>query len=64
MPKTIGDITVYSVKEVSERLDVTERALRGYIRDGKLRAQKLAGQYAITEENLRDFLNATQEQKK
>lgn len=63
MPKTIGEITVYSVREVAEKLGTTERTLRGYIRDGKLRAQKIAGSYAITEESLRDFLNATPEKK-
>ncbi len=59
MPKTIGEITIYSVKEVAEKLGTTERTLRGYIKGGRLRAQKVAGHYTITEESLRDFLNAT-----
>jgi len=52
------DIKVYSIKQVGKILNVTERTLLSYIKDGKLKAQKIGGKWVITEENLRKFIKA------
>lgn len=57
MAKKIGDITLYTVLELSQSLDVTEVTLRRYIKEGKLKATKIGGKYHISEENLRELIN-------
>ena len=52
------DIKIYSMKEVATILDVTERTLYSYIKNGKLKAKKIGGKWMITEENLKKFINA------
>lgn len=52
------DIKVYSIKQVGKILNVTERTLLNYIKDEKLKAQKIGGKWVITEENLRKFIKA------
>lgn len=51
------DIKVYNLKDISELIQVTERTLLTYIKEGKLVAKKLGGKWIITEENLKAFLN-------
>jgi excisionase family DNA binding protein len=57
MPIQVEDITIYSVKEISDILGITQVTIREYIRQGKLRAKKIAGEWRITGESLRDFLS-------
>ena len=64
MPITVGGVTVYDIPELSKMLNVTPLTLANYIRKRKLKAQKVGRRWLITEENLRDFLNAKQEEKK
>ena len=58
MPIQVEDITVYNVKEISKLLGITQVTLREYIRQGRLRAKKIAGEWRITGDALRDFLSA------
>jgi excisionase family DNA binding protein len=58
MPIQVEDITVYNVKEISELLGITQVTIREYIKQGKLRAKKIAGEWRITGDALRDFLSA------
>ena len=58
MAKTIGDITLYTVLELSQSLDITEVTIRRYIKEGKLKATKIGGKYHISEETLRELLNS------
>ncbi len=55
MPTQVGDMKLYSILEISERLSVTPVTLRKYIRAGRLRGQKVGGKWFILEDNLRDF---------
>lgn len=57
--RTILGITTYSVQEVAELLHLTDRTVRNYITSGKLLAQKIGGNWEISEENLKAFLNGT-----
>lgn len=56
MSKQIGDITLYTVLELSKLLDVTEVTLRRYIKGGKLKATMIAGKYHISQENVEALL--------
>jgi len=58
MPIQVEDIIIYNVKEVSELIGITQVTIREYIRQGKLRAKKIAGEWRITGDALRDFLSA------
>lgn len=58
MTKQIGDIKLYSVKDLHNALGVNERTLRDWFNKGRLRGVKIGIQWHITEENLRSFLNA------
>lgn len=56
MPVEIANIKLYSVNELSKELSVTSFSIRSYIRQGKLRAQKIGGRWYVAEENLQQFL--------
>jgi len=58
MVKQIGDIKLYSVKDLHDALGVNERTIRDWFNKGRLRGQKIGTEWHITEENLRKFLNA------
>lgn len=50
-------IEVYTVKEVSKKLNTTVRTIREYIKNGKINAIKVGNKYIISEENYRNFVN-------
>jgi predicted site-specific integrase-resolvase len=57
MPTIIEDVTLYSVPEVSEMLNVTTVSIRNYIKKGYLNGQKVMGRWVVLEEELEDFMN-------
>jgi len=57
MPKKIGQITLYEVKDLSEILDIQEITIRKYLRAGKLKGRKLAKRWYVSEESLQDFFS-------
>ncbi len=63
MPIKVEDITIYNVKEISDILGITQVTIREYIRKGKLRAKKIAGEWRITGESLREFLSEDKTEK-
>ena len=50
-------ITLYTLKDLAAQLNVTERTMHSYIKDGKLKAQMIGGRWQISERNLQAFLN-------
>jgi len=58
MPIQIGDIRLYSLKELSEKLGVSEVTLRTYLREGKIKGRKMGTTWYVTEESLREYFNA------
>ncbi|MFD7314831.1 helix-turn-helix domain-containing protein [Streptomyces sp. NPDC059883] len=45
----------YSVDQVAELLDLHVRTVRGYVRDGRLKAARIGKQYRIAREDLEAF---------
>jgi excisionase family DNA binding protein len=60
MPIRIKDMTLYSVSEVSHKLNVTTVTIRNYLRQGKLKGQKVMGRWFISEEDLVEFFEKLQ----
>ena len=60
MPIKIKDMTLYSVQEVSHKLNVTTVTIRNYLRQGKLKGQKVMGRWFISEEDLVEFFRKLQ----
>jgi len=55
MPNKIKDIPIYSVSEVSHKLNVTPVTIWKYLKQGKLKGQKTMGKWFISGEELIDF---------
>lgn len=49
---------LYSAEEVAEQLGLHVRTVRGYVRDGRLRAVRIGKQYRITREDLEAFVGS------
>ncbi len=65
MPIQLGELKLYSLKELSKSLGITAFTLRTYIRQGKLRASKIGTKWLVTEDALREyFKEETRESKK
>jgi len=58
MAKQIGDIKLYSVRDLNKALGVNERTLRNWFNKRRLQGVKIGTEWYITEENLKKFLNA------
>ena len=48
---------LFTVEEVAQILDVHTRTVRRYIKEEKLRASKVGGQWRVEKENLKKFMN-------
>lgn len=57
MPKSIGDLKLYSVEEVSRLLDIQEVTVRKYLRQGRLQGRKMAKRWFISEDSLKDYFS-------
>jgi len=57
----LGDLTLFTVDELSELLDIQEKTIRAYLRDGKLKGRKMAGKWYVTEEALREYFDEPSE---
>jgi excisionase family DNA binding protein len=53
----MDDIKVYTLKEVASLLKVTERTLLTYLKEKKLKGNKIGGKWIISQENLQNFIN-------
>jgi len=56
--KRIEGVKVYSLLEVSKILDITYPTVRKYVNKGRLRGQRVGRGYLVTDESIRNFLNA------
>ncbi len=55
MPKQLGDLTLYDVPELAELLDVQEKTVRAYLREGRLQGRKLAKKWYVSLDSLKDY---------
>lgn len=59
MATVIEGIKFYTIPETAEALNVTPQTVRAYIKQGKLKGQRIGRPILITENNLKEFLKAT-----
>lgn len=52
----MDNIKVYTIQEISDLLKVTIRTLYTYIKNGRLKANKIGGKWIVTEQDLKDFI--------
>jgi len=57
MPIVFGDLTLYSLDEIAEKLVVSRRSLYSYIKSGRLHAQKFGNATYVSEDALREYFN-------
>ena len=59
MSVELAGITLYSLKDLAEKLDVSVATLRSYVEQGRLRAIRVGRSYRVTEEALKAFLQSS-----
>ena len=57
MSTTIRDRNLYSVTELAQKLNVTTVTIRKYLKQGKLKGQKVMGRWFISDEDIVGFFN-------
>lgn len=57
MPTTIEGIKFYTIQDTAKALQVTPQTVRAYIKQGRIRSQRIGKPILITENNLKEFLN-------
>jgi len=51
------EIQLYTVDEIAKILQAHTVTIRRYIREGKIKAQKIGKRYYVTKENLKAFVS-------
>jgi excisionase family DNA binding protein len=59
MATIIEGIKFYTIPETAKALRVTPQTIRAWIKQGKIKSQRIGRPILITESNLREFLQAT-----
>ena len=52
-----------SIKDVSERLNISERTVRNLLNSGELQGYKIGGIYRVNEEDLNNYLKNSRVEK-
>ena len=60
MPTTIREKILYSVPEISQKLNVTKVTIRNYLKHGKLKGQKVMGRWFILDDDIVEFFRELQ----
>lgn len=55
----INNLKFYTVLEVAKTLNINPLTVRNYIKVGRIKAQRIGRPYLISENALKEFLNAT-----
>lgn len=58
----IGDLTLYTIPEIAEALDVSERTVNNYLKEGKLHGRKFGGRWYVSEASLRAYFEEEPEE--
>lgn len=59
MATVIEGIKFYTIPETAKALRVTPQTIRAWIKQGRLKSQRIGRPILITENNLKEFLQAT-----
>lgn len=59
MPTVIENIKFYTLAETAEALKVTPQTIRAWIKQGRIKSQRIGRPILITEKNLMEFLQHT-----
>lgn len=59
MPTIIESIKFYNVPETAKALRVTPQTIRAWIKQGRIKSQRIGRPIFITENNLKEFLQAS-----
>ena len=59
MPTLIEGIRFYTIPDIAKALQVTPQTIRAWIKQGKLKGQRIGRPILITENNLKEFLQVT-----
>jgi len=59
MATVIEGIKFYTIPETATALRVTPQTIRAWIKQGKIKSQRIGRPILITENNLKEFLRAT-----
>jgi excisionase family DNA binding protein len=59
MATEIEGIKFYTIPETAQALKVTPQTIRTWIKQGKLKSQRIGRPILITEKNLKEFLQAS-----
>ncbi len=57
MSTTIEGIKFYTIPETAKALRVTPQTIRAWIKQGKIKSQRIGRPILITENNLKEFLS-------
>ena len=58
MGTIIEGIKFYNIQETAKALQVTPQTVRAWIKQGKIKSQRIGRPILITENNLKEFLKA------
>lgn len=56
MGTIIEGIKFYNIQETAKALQVTPQTIRAYVKQGRLKGEKVGRPILITEDNLKEFL--------
>ena len=62
MPIDIGNIRLFSVLELSEKLRCAPGTIREYLREGRLKGRKVGVKWYVSEESLREYFSTSNNQ--
>ena len=51
----LGDIKLFSIAELSKKLNVTPTTMRTYIKTGRIKGEKVGGKWYVSEDALKEF---------
>jgi excisionase family DNA binding protein len=55
MSVKIADIELFTVDELADKFDVQDRTILAYIKEGKLKAQKMGKRWYISSESIKEY---------
>ena len=63
MPKTIGNLKLYSLEDIRDELGITPFTMQKILRAGKCKGRKLGSKWWVTEQALQEFFETGNQDK-